>query len=387
MKIKYSLILLFLLFSVLIPTANFVFAQENSEQNTYQEEIFEAKISEILEQKEITREDGSKSILQKLKLTGLEGKWKDKEVIFDGTEVDVIAKNLYKKGDKVIVSYSQDLDGNDYYYVTDFVRRGKLYWLAAIFVLIILLTGKWRGFRALLGLIFSFFIILKLIIPQILNGHNALFISLACALLIIFVSTYLVYGLNKKSTVAILGTFAGITIVGLFSIIFTNFTRLAGFAQEETIYLVGLTGGNINLQGLLLAGFIIGALGVLDDITVSQVSTVQEIHGTNPNLTRLEIYKKAMRVGVDHIASMVNTLFLAYAGASLPLLLLFSFKQPPFLTFGQVINHEIIATEIVRALVGSIGLALAVPITTFLAAYFYKNKKRGGAGEENKKLQ
>ncbi len=370
----HKLIAPLLLFSLAIPF--FSFAQEMKDSySPPQEEVFEAKVLEIVEEKEITREDGSKSILQKLKLKGLEGKWKNQEIIFDGTEIDVIAKNLYKEGDKVIVSRSRDLDSNDYFYVTDFVRRGKLYWLAIIFILIILLTGKWRGFRSILGLIFSFFVILKLIIPQILNGHNPLFISLLYALLIILVSTYLVYGLNKKSTVAIMGTFAGIAIVGIFSVIFTNLTKLAGFAQEEALYLVGLTGGNINLQGLLLAGFIIGALGVLDDITVSQVSTVQEIHGANPNLSKLEIYKKAMRVGIDHIASMVNTLFLAYAGASLPLLLLFSFKEPPFLTFGQVLNHEIIATEIVRTLVGSIGLALAVPITTFLAAYFYKKKK------------
>lgn len=383
---KITKIIILIMVATFIATPNFVFAQEDSEQNNYQEEIFEAKVLEILEQKETVREDGSKSILQKLKLKGLEGKWKDQEIIFDGTEIDVIAKNLYKEGNKVLVSHSQDGDGNDYYYVTDFVRRENLYFLAVIFVLIILITGKWRGFRALLGLIFSFFIILKIIIPQILNGHNALFISLASALLIIFVSTYLVYGLNKKSTIAILGTFAGIAIVGFFSILFTNLTKLAGFAEEETIYLVGLTGGNINLQGLLLAGFIVGALGVLDDITVSQVSTVQEIHGTDPSLTRLAIYKKAMRVGVDHIASMVNTLFLAYAGAALPLLLLFSFKQQPFLNFGQVINHEIIATEIVRTLVGSIGLALAVPITTFLAAYFYKKKMPNGADANSENL-
>lgn len=371
LKIKKLIILTIAIF---LAVPSFIFAQENSNQN-YQEEIFKAEILEVMEEKEIKRDDGTESILQKLKLTGLEGKWKGQEIIFDGTELDVISKNLYKKGDKVIVSHSQDSDGNDYYYVTDFVRQGKLYLLAIIFVLIILLTGKWRGLRAILGLAFSFLIILKLIIPQILNGHNPLLISLLYSLLIIIVSTYLVYGLNKKSSVAVMGTFAGIAIVGIFSVIFTNLTKLSGFAEEETVYLVGLMGGDINLQGLLLAGFIIGALGVLDDITVSQVSTVQEINAANPNLSRSEIYKKAMRVGVDHIASMVNTLFLAYAGAALPLLLLFSFKQEPFLTFGQVINHEIIATEIVRTLVGSIGLALAVPITTFLAAYFYKKNK------------
>ena len=135
------------------------------------------------------------------------------------------------------------------------------------------------------------------------------------------------------------------------------------------------TQGAINLQGLLLAGFIIGSLGVLDDLTISQVSTVQELYRLSPELTMREAYTRAMRVGVDHISSMVNTLFLAYAGVSLPLLLLFTFKQPPFLTLGQVLNHEVIATEIVRTLVGSIGLAVAVPITTLLAAYFYTKKK------------
>ena len=135
------------------------------------------------------------------------------------------------------------------------------------------------------------------------------------------------------------------------------------------------TQGAINLQGLLLAGFIIGSLGVLDALTISQVSTVQELYRLSPELTMREAYTRAMRVGVDHISSMVNTLFLAYAGVSLPLLLLFTFKQPPFLTLGQVLNHEVIATEIVRTLVGSIGLAVAVPITTLLAAYFYTKKK------------
>jgi len=261
------------------------------------------------------------------------------------------------------------------------VRKDALYFLAAFFVLIILLTSKWRGARALLGLGFSFVIILYIIIPQILRGRDPLLTSLLYALLIIVVSTCLVYGFNRKSTVATAGTFLGLALVGIFSVIFTKLTHLAGFAQEETIYLIGLTQGKLNLQGLLLAGFVIGALGVLDDITISQVSTVEELKKANPHLSKWEIHKRAMRVGKDHIASMVNTLFLAYAGASFPLLLLFSFREAPFLTFSQVINHEIIATEIVRTLVGSIGLALAVPITTFLAAYFYSQKKYGETKE------
>ena len=326
---------------------------------------------EIIEEKEVELEAGEKLIFQKVKINGLKGEWKDKQFISEAIEIDLAISKAYQEGDRVSVSVSQSPRGEDIFYVTDFIRRNNLYFLAAIFFAVILFIGGWRGFRAILGLTFSFFVILYFIVPKILAGANPLYISLVYSLLIIFVGTYLVYGLNKKSSVSILGIFSGVIIVGVFSVVFTNFCRLAGFAQEETLFISSLTSGSIDLKGLLLAGFIIGALGVLDDLAVSQVSTVQELYKLNPNLSRLETYKRAMRVGVDHISSMVNTLFLAYAGAALPLLLLFTFKQPPFLTIGQVLNHEVIATEIVRALVGSIGLALAVPITTFLAAHFY----------------
>lgn len=372
---RFAIITCCSLFFVIFPQG--AVAQDAGFEIMEDEEVFEARVEEVLEQKEMTRENGSKAVLQKLKLKGLEGERKGQEIIFDGTEIDVFAQHVYRRGDKVLVSVSKDVDGNDRYYVTDFVRRGSLYVLAAIFVLFILLIGRWRGLRALLGLVFSFVVILKLIIPSIMAGNNPLSVTLAYALLIIVVSTYLVYGLNKKSTVAVIGTFSGIVIVGAFSVLFTNSARLAGFAQEETVYVVGLMGGTLDLRGLLLAGFVIGALGVLDDITISQVSAVREIYETNPRLARKEIYRKAMRIGVDHIASMVNTLFLAYAGASFSLLLLFTFRQAPFLTFSQVVNNEIIATEIVRTLVGSIGLALAVPITTWLASFSYQKKIYG----------
>jgi len=338
----------------------------------FKEEFFEAKVVEVLEHEEIIGEDGSGYIRQSLKIKGLEGRWNNQEIVIENTETKPALKNLYQKGDKVLVSYSQGLDGSDIYYTVDFIRRDKLYWLAAIFCLVIFITARWRGLRAILGLGFSFLIIFKFVIPRILDGANPLLVSLFFSAIIILVSTYLVYGLNKKSSVAILGTLAGITIVGVLSVVFTELTRLAGFAQEETLFLATFMGESLNLKGLLLAGFMIGALGVLDDITVSQVSAVQELTKANPDLSRFEIYKRAMKIGIDHVASMVNTLFLAYAGASFPLLLLFVFKQPPFETFNQVMNNEVIATEIVRTLVGSIGLALVVPITTFLAAYFYK---------------
>lgn len=341
-----------------------------------QERTFEAKILEIIEKKEVEPGAGEKLIFQKVKIEGLNGEWKDKQFISEEIEIDLAIGKAYQKGDRVSVSVSQDAQGEDVFYVTDFIRRNNLYFLAAIFFVVILVVGRWRGFRAILGLAFSFFVILYFIVPKILAGANPLYTSLVYSLLITLVGTYLVYGLNKKSSVSILGIFSGVVIVGVLSVVFTNFCRLAGFAQEETLFISSLTSGSIDLKGLLLAGFIIGALGVLDDLAVSQVSTVQELYKLNPGLSGLEIYKRAMSVGVDHISSMVNTLFLAYAGAALPLLLLFTFKQPPFLTVGQVLNHEVIATEIVRTLVGSIGLALAVPITTFLAAHFYVKRQK-----------
>lgn len=340
-----------------------------------QEESFEAKVIEILEEKKIPDGREQKIVSQKMRLEGLSGKWKGQQFVSEEVEIDPVIGNAFKQGDRVAVSAGHDAEGRDIFYVTDFIRRGWLYLLAAIFLAIILLIGRWRGLRAILGLAFSFFVILNFIIPKILDGENPLYTSLIYSFLMIIVGTYLVYGFNKKSSIAVLGISLSVVLTGLISVAFTALCRLSGFAQEETLFITSLTNGALDLKGLLLAGFIIGALGVLDDLAVSQVSTVQELKNANPNLSRREIYKRAMRVGIDHISSMVNTLFLAYAGAALPLLLLFTFKQPPFETFGQVLNHEVIATEIVRTLVGSIGLALAVPLSTFLAAYFYGREK------------
>lgn len=388
-KFKRRLLFIFMafLFICLILTHS-AFAQEYQEEITpefteetidqqeiepREEEVFEAKIIEVLEEKEITRADGSKSIGQKLKLKGLKGQWKDKEIIFDGINenINYYAKFTYQKGDRVLVS-EQTINGVEQYSIVDYVRVNKLYWLVALFVLVILLIGRWQGIKSILGLVFSFFIILKFIIPGILSGKDPLSITILYSFAIIIFSTYLIYGLNKKSNFAVIGTCIGLFVVGLLSVLFTNILHLTGTAEEEAIFIVDIMQSTINLKGLMLAGFIIGSLGVLDDITVSQASAAIEIHKANPKLSGKEIYKRTMRVGIDHISSMVNTLFLAYAGAFLPLLILFSIKQPPFATFSQVLNSEIIATEIARTLVGSIGLALAVPITTLITAYLIK---------------
>lgn len=334
------------------------------------EDIFRAKVTEVVEQKEIIRDDGSISIQQRLKLEGLEGRWENKNFIFDGTQFDVLSAVKYETGDKVIVNYSPGPDGEENFYVIGHSRTTAIYWLAGIFFLIVILIGRFKGLRALVVLALTFLIILKFIIPKILAGGDPLLVSIAGSLLILFLAVYITEGFKKTSTIAILSIFISLIITALVSVWFTALTKLTGFASEEAVYLIDLMGANINIKGLLLAGIIIGALGVLDDVIISQVALTRELRMANPDLSRGQIYRQAMKVGVSHLSSMTNTLFLAYAGASLPLLILFSVKQPPFLTLSQVLDNEMVATEIVRTLAGSIGLVLAVPIATFLATRF-----------------
>jgi len=365
-----KILLLTISFFLLSPTI--LFAQDNQEPK---EEIFKARVVEIIEQNNVTRDDGSISIQQKLKLEGLEGRWKDKEIIFDGTEFDVLSTSDYKINDKVLINYSVGLEGEENFYVIGFSRTSPIYWLAFLFALVVIAVGRLKGFRALIVLLLTFLIILKFIIPKILTGSNPLLIAIIGCLFILILSVYITEGLKRTSTIAIFSILISLIITGLLSVWFSAITKLTGFASEETTYLVGLAGGNINIKGLLLAGIIIGALGVLDDVIISQVALVKELKISNPELTKRKIYNQAMRVGISHLSSMVNTLFLAYAGASLPLLILFSVKQPPFLTFNQVIDNEMMATEIVRTFTGSIGLVLAFPIATFLAVHFIKKVK------------
>ncbi|HOY56232.1 MAG TPA: YibE/F family protein [bacterium] len=367
MKIK--ILLSIFLFVLLLPAT--LFAQDNLEQKD--EEIFKAQVIEIMEQRDSVREDGSNVIQQKLKLQGLEGDWEDKEIIFDGTEFDVLSAGEYAVGDKVLVNYSLDSEGEDNFYVIGYSRIKPIFWLVFLFALIVIAIGRLKGFRALIVLLLTFLIILKFIIPKILAGSDPLLISIIGSFFILILAVYVTEGFKKTSTIAIFSILISLIVTGLLSVWFSSITKLTGFASEEVMYLIGIGGGNINIKGLLLAGIIIGALGVLDDVIISQVMLVKELKISNPKLTNGQIYSQAMRVGVSHLSSMVNTLFLAYAGASLPLLILFSVKQPPFLTFNQVIENEMIATEIVRTITGSIGLVLAVPIATFLAVRMIKN--------------
>ena len=353
----------------------FVHAQEES-QLAPADMSFKAEVIEVTREQRNVDGRGREVVLQVLRLRGREGEWKDKEFTYDATALnaEVMGQNVYQAGDKVLALRNVNAEGEEVFYVTDYVRAGRLYFLIFLFLAAVLVVGRWQGMKAFIGLAATFVILMKFIIPKILAGSNPLLISIIGSLFILMITLYLVHGFNSKTTIAISGTLISLLVTGLLSILFTNLTRLTGFADEETAYLMNIGQSVLNMKGILLAGMIIGALGVLDDITVSQASIAEQIYKANPELSQYEIYKRAMKVGIDHVSSIVNTLVLAYAGASLPLMLLFGVSGPDSLPVGQVINNEVIATEIVRTVVGSVGLVVAVPITTFIAAYFYKKR-------------
>jgi uncharacterized membrane protein len=272
---------------------------------------------------------------------------------------------LYRPGDRVVLSLIKKEDGTEVAFINDFVRLGPLAILTALFVGAVLVIGRWKGLRALLGTGISLVIIAGYMMPHIMAGADPVLVCTLGSFVLLSYTLYIVYGWKLKTHVAVLGTWVALLITGLLSWWSVELTRLSGFGSEEAMLLQTL-GTQIDPRGLVLAGFIVGALGVLDDVTINQSSAVFELYAANPRLSWQELYRRGMNIGLDHIASMVNTLVLAYAGASLPLLLLLWVANEPFLL---TLNGEFISEEIVRTLVGSLGLLSAVPITTLLASW------------------
>jgi uncharacterized membrane protein len=276
-------------------------------------------------------------------------------------------------GDEVVLGYSPERAPGQQYSFHDFQRRLPLLLLLGLFALSVLGLGRWQGLRALAGLAISLAVVLAFVLPAILDGANPVLVALVGATVIATVTLYVAHGFSAQTTVALLGTLTSLALVGLLAWGFIGVTRLTGLASQEAI-LVQLARGQVNLEGLLLAGVILGTLGVLDDVTVTQVSAVSQLRRANPALPPRELYRSAVAVGRDHIASTVNTLVLAYTGASLPLLLLVRQASRPLT---RVLTGEAIATEIVRTLVGSVGLVASVPLTTLLAALLFSRMPAG----------
>lgn len=274
------------------------------------------------------------------------------------------APRQLNEGQGVVVAYAPDAPRDLQYSVTDVDRGVPMALLAGIFALAVIVVGRMKGLMALIALAVSFAILTLFILPAILQGSNPLVVAVVGASAIMLIALYACHGLTARTSVAVVGTLVSLLLIGLLGSLFIGWAYLSGNTDDNTGLIHGLY-PDIDMSGLLLAGVIIGSLGVLDDVTVTQTSAVWELHQADPSMGPRALYRAGIRIGRDHIASVVNTLVLAYAGAALPLLLLFSIAQS---SVGTVANSELVAEEIVRTLVGSIGLVASVPVTTALAA-------------------
>lgn len=333
-----------------------------SAQELYRDEqaVWRAEVVRVIESKEeqIPGTDIS-SYSQTLEVKLKNGERKGELITFrnDFTQLE--------DGDKFFLVYTKEIDGFERYAVQEVDRTFSLLILAILFVGAVVWLSGVQGVRSLVGLVGSIAAIFFVLIPLLLQGFPPVLTSVLVATGILAIALFLTHGFRFSSCIALLGTAGAVTMTGVLATVFAYVSKLSGFASDEAVYLNIATKGELDFVGLLLGGIIIGVIGVLDDIAITQVAVVRELHEHSPEMPPRVLYTKALRVGKEHVGALVNTLVLAYTGAALPLLLLFfqvSTSSPI-----AILNQEVLTTEIIRTLVGSIGLVLAVPITTALA--------------------
>jgi uncharacterized membrane protein len=273
-----------------------------------------------------------------------------------GDDVDV----SFDESGELLAAFPSDLASQ--YRFSDFERSNVLLIVLVVFAVAVIALGRWRGVAALVALGATLVVVLAWLLPAILDGRNTVFVAIVGASAIAYLALYMSHGFNLMTTVALLGTISALAITTALSWVTVEAARFTGFATEESTLLVLFDG--VDIGGLVLAGMVLGAAGALDDVTVTQASSVWQLKSISPAALKSDLFRGGMRIGQHHIGSTVNTLLLAYLGASLPLAILIALAQQPL---GVVVNSEVVAIEVVRTLVGSIGLVAAVPITTWLA--------------------
>ncbi len=277
-----------------------------------------------------------------------------------------------KVGQSIMLGIQDAPKVADRYSYVDHDRTKPLLLLAALFAVAVVALSRWRGFAALIALAVTAVMLTQFILPAILRGENALLVAVVGGTVIMAIALFLTHGINAESSIALSGTVVALGLTVLLGWFFTKFCQLSGLASEGASGAKALV-PNIDLTGLLVAGMVIGALGVLDDVTVTQAAAVWELSAANPSANRRELVTAGLRIGRTHVASVVNTLVLAYAGAALPVLLVFAIQDLP----GRaVLSTESVAMEVVRGLVGSLGIIAAVPLTTALAAMAVADRSR-----------
>lgn len=356
---------------------SFLFAQSDEQINSTVQ-IIEAEVIEVVEQVPVDVEfqNGRDYTVQTIRAVLREGNFTGDEII---VEQDYLGLS---KGDNFLVEEYLEEGQNPEYRLVDFDRRNGLTWLVLAFVVLILVFAKWQGLRSLVSLGTSILVIVYVLVPLLLKGAPPILTSVIIATVLLALAIFLTHGFNKRSLIAFSGTVATVVVTGIIASWAVSGTHLSGFGSHEATYLDFNSGVALDFVGLLLASIIIGVLGVLDDISITQVAVVRELYSANPNLNRKDVFTRALRVGKEHVSALVNTLVLAYVGVGLPLILYVSTLGVS--DVGLVLNSEVFATEIVRTIIGSIGLILSVPLTTFLAAVFLEDSKGKPLSEKEK---
>lgn len=309
----------------------------------------------------------------------------------DGSEYSIMVGNEYQPltepqlltvDKEVIISEQPQADGSTDWVVADVNRLPVVIALSLLFAVVVILVGRWQGFFSLIGMSFSLSVLVLYVVPRILEGHNPVWVSLSACFAIATVTLYLAHGFSKKTHVALISLLTSLGLVAVIAVVAVRLATLVGMGSEEAFFLQAGPTALINLQGLLLGGIMLGALGVLDDITVAQSAVVFQIAAAKRTISTKELFSRAMVVGRDHVASLVNTLVLAYIGANMALFLLFYLNdQTPTWV---ALNSEMIVEEIIRTLAGSLGLVMAVPLTTTLAVFVVKRWQESPKGSSTK---
>ena len=364
-----------LLFLVVILIILFPFFSKAAELMQDQVTIVKAKVLEVVSQTEkILPWNDTKLSTQTIKVQIVGSNNSGKIIEFENDYV------MLKKGDSFYLSYTFQSEGKEFYSVFEPDRTPILIFFSVLFLILVIIFGGIQGIRGLLSLALSLLVIIFVLLPGVLQGFSALLVSIGVSSLIIIFGSYVTHGFNKTTSSAVLGMILTVILTGIMAYFAVYKSRLSGVTGDEAVYLNFNTSGSIDLVGLLMGGIMIGLLGVLYDVAIGQSISVEELHKIAPHVGRWAVYKRAIRIGREHIGALVNTLAIAYVGAALPLLLLFYSSADS--SFIMTINREVFATEIIRVLIGSIGLVLAVPVTTLLAVYMLLKKDNTNLSEE-----
>lgn len=369
MKKILALIMILLIFAI----NGLAFSQEMDIEEDLEFENFIVR-GTVLEASEIIDGENDFFSIQKVKLRIDSGERKGTEISIENTITDQANYDIIvKQGQKVSIVLEEYQDGTFKVYIADYYRINSLIYIILAFIILVVVVGKWKGIKSLISLAVTIGTILFIMLPLILKGINPILASVITAVFVTVITIFLVGGINNKTIAAIMGTSFGVISAGIIAYIFSNTAHLTGLSAEESMMLLYIPQGiQFNFRHLLFAGIIMGALGAAMDVGISISSSIHEIHNANPELSKIRLFKSGMNVGRDIMGTMINTLILAYVGTSIPILLVFMAYNTEL---NKVFNLDIIATEVVRSLSGSIGLILTIPITALIASNLIKGNK------------